>query len=160
MKHSIQAKIDAGLINEWPRGQPTLNNKRGNKLKDTGKLPLEVKVIPKWVCDPNHRKKVFRKKMYAVGSPAKKVDVLRMDKYIGYFLRQNKGCTDFESFKRNAKAPLEHLFDCHIYYCKEFCPVLAYPTENFNGKYRSKVEHKELYTWEPFMMNSLLMKDY
>ena len=64
MKHLIADKIEAGLIDkdDWPRGTPTANNRLGPKLRDTGKLPLDVKVIPTWVCDPNHRKKVFRKK--------------------------------------------------------------------------------------------------
>ena len=96
------------MAKRWPK----------KKTFDTGKLPLRVQTIPTWICDPNHRKKITKKRLYAADCKANKVDILRLSKYYGYFLRKNKYLTDFEEYKKRAKAPLEHLFNYHDY-CSE-----------------------------------------
>ena len=83
--------------------------------------------------------------MYASDCKANKVDILRLSKYYGYFLRKNKYLTDFEEYKKRAKAPLEHLFNCHDFCSTEWCPVKKHPDKDYNHKYRCKKKNHILY---------------
>ena len=70
MKYSISDKIKGGLLNDWPR------DAKNKKVQDTGKLAFRVKTIPTWVCDPNHRKKLIKKRLYSKDCKANRVDIL------------------------------------------------------------------------------------
>ena len=67
LKHSYQELIKAGQMKkeEWPL------TKSGNKTADSGRLPLHVKVSPKFLADPNHCKKVVGKYLYALAAQQK-----------------------------------------------------------------------------------------
>ena len=81
---------------------------------------------PKFLADPTHRIKVWIKAIYKLVKQTKKVDevkkidAMRLKKYISCYLNQYRE-GDFEYFFKNALAPLEHLFDSHIFCDKRWC---------------------------------------
>ena len=50
----------------------------------------------------------------------KTIDAMRLKKYVGCYISQNRnGC--FKKFVRNARAPVEHLFDDHSFCDSTWC---------------------------------------
>mmetsp|Transcript_37363 Transcript_37363/g.54638 ORF Transcript_37363/g.54638 Transcript_37363/m.54638 type:complete len:456 (-) Transcript_37363:846-2213(-) len=96
----------------------------GQKKTSTCMLPLHIPE-PKWLADPTHRTKVVGKRFFDLLKKGKKfstitkADCLRMKKYYGYFLKQNRDKSIDEMY-HTSFAPLEHLFDCHDY-CGTWC---------------------------------------
>ena len=99
-------------------------NKEWRQKNDSGRLPIQVEP-PRFLADPNHRKKVVGKHLYALAKLAKKLS--KVDKALasrlkdchGTFLKQVRGMcfeTEKEDIMRRSKAPLEHTFNNH-----EFC---------------------------------------
>ena len=50
----------------------------------------------------------------------KKIDALRLKKYIGCYIYQNRN-SPLEDMVRRAKAPVEHLFNCHEWCDEQWC---------------------------------------
>ena len=119
LRHSHTDKTNKDANYKWPR-----NSKTNIKVKDTGRLPLHIPE-PTFYADPSHRTKIVAKKFFALKTMGKTkseitmADCLRMKKYHGYFLKQNRHKTK-EEFAKAAKAPLEHLFDNHEF-CGSWC---------------------------------------
>ena len=90
-----------------------------------GKLRLDV-LVPTFLCDPSHRIKVMVKDIFvmALSSDAKceckKIDALRLKKYIGCMIAKSK-MLPFPQFKKLSKAPIEHLFGCHEWCSSDWC---------------------------------------
>ena len=90
-----------------------------------GKLRLDV-LVPTFLCDPSHRIKVMVKDIFvmALSSDAKceckKIDALRLKKYIGCMIAKSK-MLPFPQFKKLSKAPIEHLFGCHEWCSCDWC---------------------------------------
>lgn len=82
-----------------------------------GRLPLSIPE-PKWFADPSHRTKCVRNMFYGLVATHKDMKpfyAMRLKKYFGYYLHQNRS-KSIEELQKNAMAPLKHLFDNH-----EFC---------------------------------------
>ena len=81
---------------------------------------------PTFLADPGHRVKVMVKKLFARVSKnkdpnkIKNIDALRIKKYTACYITQ-KRTGDFGDFVRNALAPVEHMFDNHIYCDSSWC---------------------------------------
>jgi hypothetical protein len=75
---------------------------------------------PEFLADPAHRTKVMAKPIFALvkktrkQDEVKKVDALRLKKYISCYINQYWN-GDFDYFVSNAMAPVEHLFDNHAF---------------------------------------------
>ena len=88
--------------------------------KNGGNLPDEIPQ-PIFLADPSHRIKVMCKPIFAMVSnnkdpdQCKLIDATRIKRYTGYYIRQNRN-KSIDEFIRNARAPIEHLFNNH-----EFC---------------------------------------
>ena len=50
----------------------------------------------------------------------KRIDALRLKKYLGCCIAQSRNCS-FEEFKKNITAPIEHLFDSHEFCSSDWC---------------------------------------
>ena len=142
LKHSFKKLIEANQMRkeDWPR------TKGNTKKADTGRLPLEI-TPPNFLADPNHRKKVVGKHLYALAKLAKKASkvdkalALRLKDYWGAYLKQVRDRnfeTDGDEIMRLSKAPLEHCFNNHEFCSKTWCYKLQadekgieyYPPEN------------------------------
>jgi hypothetical protein len=95
LKHSYKhlSATMPGFV--WPCATPKEVGKLGAKLRDTGKLPLDVPQ-PKWLADPTHQTKVVASRFFSLlkqgkgSSSISKADCLRLKKYWGYMLKQNR----------------------------------------------------------------------
>ena len=73
---------------------------------------------PDFLADPSHRIKVmaapFFKLVKDTKNPheCKKIDAMRVKKYIGCYIYKNRNLP-LDEFVRRARAPIEHLLDCH-----------------------------------------------
>jgi len=82
-----------------------------------GKLPDEIPQ-PEFLTDPSHRVKVMVKPIFKMASNVKdpdrcnKINPLRLRKYTGCYIAQHRHLP-LDGFLRNAKAPVEHLFNDH-----------------------------------------------
>ena len=76
---------------------------------------------PIFLADPGHRVKVMVKPIFTMVTTTKNpddiknLDALRLKKYTSCYIMRHR-TDDFESFLKNARAPVEHLFNSH-----EFC---------------------------------------
>ena len=83
--------------------------------KTRGCLPKNLAGI-KIVADPSHRIKTMCSPIYKMisdtkdPSKCKKIDSLRVKKYISYYIYQNKS-SPLEDLVKRARAPIEHLFN-------------------------------------------------
>ena len=142
LRHSWRALIAEGKMDEkdWSR---TASN---YCKKDHGQLPLYIPELT-FLADPTHRIKVFAKYLFKLqskpGSRCGKAEVLRMKRYMGYWLKQTRTLS-FEEFQQASYAPLEHLFGNHTFCDVQWCPVKA-NRNTVKGKYHSKEENKEMY---------------
>ena len=90
------------------------------------RLPLTMKSIT-FYCDPGHRIKCWAKPFFKMAKMAKCVTNLttskveRFKRYIGYFLKQNRGTKDLKWFREHCYAPLEHLFNNHTHCDSSWC---------------------------------------
>ena len=91
-----------------------------------GKLPTHIPV-PTFLADPSHRVKVMSSPIFKLAQgetkdprQCKKIDALRIKKYIGCYIYQNRNLPISEMIKK-AKAPIEHLFNCHEWCDPEWC---------------------------------------
>jgi hypothetical protein len=119
---------------------------------DSGRLPGHIPE-PKWVADPNHRKKLFTKDLRAFKGDTSKdrfgmsdMDVTRLGKSYGYMIRGLKRITE-DKYVDAAKAVVEHHYDNHEY-CGQWCPRrrLTDHEKNLSERYyRSKVNDAKLY---------------
>ena len=109
--------------------------------------------MPKFLADPTHRTKVVAKKVFSLLSLSKKetevskADCLRLKKYWGYMLKQNRR-REMSIFENAAKAPLEHLFDNHQF-CGPWCKRKSQTQEQKQQSqqyYRCKSKNSRLYT--------------
>ena len=68
LKHSWKEMIEKGIMSkqDWPKTD------KGTYKKDNGQLPLHISP-PNFLADPNHRKKVVGKLLYAMAIAPKKV---------------------------------------------------------------------------------------
>ena len=116
VRHSYEEKEKKkGLFPLWSWPCTT----EGQKKTSTGMLPLHIPE-PGWLADPTHRTKVVGKRFFDMLKRGKrysnitKADCLRIKKYYGYFLKQNRN-RSYEEMHHASFAPLEHLFDSHEY---------------------------------------------
>ena len=91
-----------------------------------GKLPIHIP-IPIFLADPSHRVKVMSSPIFKLAQgetkdprQCKKIDALRIKKYIGCYIYQNRNLPISQMIKK-AKAPVEHLFNCHEWCDPEWC---------------------------------------
>jgi hypothetical protein len=120
---------------------------------DRGRLPAEVPE-PRFVADPNHRKKVLTGELIAlvaakvnVKATMNRMDSTRLGKSFGYMIRQLRNLRE-DQYCDSAKAVLEHHFDCHTY-CGQWCPrrhLTQAQLEASDRYYRSKTKDAALYT--------------
>ena len=98
------------------------------RSKDNGgKLPEGIPE-PRFLADPSHRIKCMSKPIFnMVTSPpvkdpgrAKNIDACRVKKYSGCCIAKNK-MISLDEFCSKAKAPIEHLFNCHTWCDAEWC---------------------------------------
>ena len=95
------------------------NIRHGGKLGDH--IPQPV-----FYADVGHRVKVMCKPFFAMvttskdPSQCKMIDALRLKRYTGYYLRQNR-TKDLCQFVANARAPVEHLFNNHQWCNEQWC---------------------------------------
>ena len=95
------------------------NKKNGGKLNDD--IPE-----PQFLADPSHRVKVMAKPLFAMATKTKDpqklkmIDAMRMKKYIGCYITQNRQ-GNLQEFVSNAVAPAEHLFDDHSFCDSSWC---------------------------------------
>ena len=87
-------------------------------VENGGKLTKGVRK-PKFFVDPTHRTKAMVKFVFALVKRtktrrSKKIDALRLKKFISCYITQYWN-GDFEYFYQNTMAPVEYLFDNHIY---------------------------------------------
>ena len=93
-----------------------------SSVENGGKLRTEINQ-PTFLADPSHRCKVMLKKIFGLVTATRKadevknIDALRLRKYTGCYITQNRN-GDFDTFVKNARAPVEHLFSNH-----EFCDL-------------------------------------
>ena len=110
--------------------------------KDKGKLPIWV-FEPEFMADPGHRKKSVSKHFYKLASVpvgksrASKNMAKRIKKNWGYMIRQNKG-KSIEEFVKSSNAPLEHMFDNHVYCDPEWCGSLQAKAEGLPYNHPAK----------------------
>ena len=94
---------------------------------DKGKLPHWIRE-PNFLADPTHRNKVVASKFYDLAtarvsmSRLTKTHAARLKKDWGYVVAQNK-TKPIEEFMLAAKAPVEHLFNNHLF-CGDWCDAL------------------------------------
>ena len=90
-----------------------------------GKLLLHISE-PTFLCDPSHRIKVMVKDVFGLAlmsnskSECRKIDALRLKKYIGCWIGKSK-LMPFDHFKTLSKAPVEHLFGNHQWCSSDWC---------------------------------------
>ena len=95
------------------------NKNEGGKLDETTPTPL-------FLADPGHRIKVMGKAVFGVVQKTKNpdevktIDALRIKKYYSLYISQNK-TKHFDEFVANARAPIEHLFDNHVFCDPTWC---------------------------------------
>ena len=100
-----------------------------------GKLPEEIPT-PIFLADPGHRVKVMTKPIFASikhnkdQMSCKKIDALRLKKYIGCFVSKSHNLP-IDDFCRVSKAPVEHLFNCHEWFDPSWCWQKNYQTNCF-----------------------------
>ena len=81
---------------------------------------------PDFLADPSHRIKVMAAPIFKLVKDTKnpheckKIDAMRVKKYIGCYIYKNRNLP-LDEFVRRARAPIEHLFDCHKWCDKEWC---------------------------------------
>ena len=80
----------------------------------------------KFYADPSHRSKVWIKSKFKMAKNTnkrdelKKVDVMRLKKYINCYVAQYR-TDNFDYICRNTLAALEYLFDSHLFCDKQWC---------------------------------------
>ena len=94
--------------------------------KHGGKLPDRIPT-PTFLADPSHRIKVMASPFFKMAQGeskdpmrCKKIDAMRLKKYIGCWIYQNRNLP-IDQLLRKAKAPVEHLFNCHEWCDAEWC---------------------------------------
>ena len=111
---------------EVPKVQITRGKNTGNLQRpDKGKLPGNIPE-PKFVADPNHRRKVFTGELLALATAKSsdkctmtKMDCTRLQKNFGYMARTLKNRAE-SKFVDAGQAVIEHHFNNHQY-CGEWC---------------------------------------
>lgn len=134
---------------------PKMHGKNKGEMQDRpdkGKLPGNVPE-PKFICDPNHRRKVLTGELIALDKANKdkrmtmtRMDSTRIGKNFGYMARTLKDLPE-EQYEERAKAVLEHHFDCHDY-CGDWCRrrnEAAAERNASNKYYRCKKKDAKLY---------------
>ena len=97
------------------------------RMKKNGETLTNNIKQPHFLADPSHRIKVMAKPIFAMvtnnkdQSKLKMIDALRIKKYIGCYILQNRN-KDFNTFVRNAVAPIEHMFNDHSFCDTSWCP--------------------------------------
>jgi hypothetical protein len=143
LRYSWDELISAGKMRkeDYPRYA------NGGKKKDYGRLPLNY-LLPHFLADPGHRQKCVAKPIFALAnasaavSEATIVDALRIKKYWGYMIKQNRK-KELEELVILSEAVVDHHFNCHDF-CGDWCPVKkGKPVKE--GKYRCKQKNKKLY---------------
>ena len=93
--------------------------------KNGGKLPDRT-ITPIFLADPSHRIKVMLKPIFAMVTDTKDpdkckaVDATRIKRYTSYYIRQNRELS-LDKFVKNARAPIEHLFNDHTWCDESWC---------------------------------------
>ena len=97
------------------------HTKHKSEANPKGLLPSSVPE-PIFLADPTHRVKSIAKYFFQLAklplykSPVTKDLAIRLKKYVGYMLKQQRFNTLAE-IRHASKAPLNHLFDNHDYCC-------------------------------------------
>ena len=91
-----------------------------------GKLPDHI-LTPIFLADPSHQIKVMSSPFFKLAQGetkdpqrCKKIDAMRLKKYIGCWIYQNNHLP-IDEFMAKSKAPVEHLFNCHEWCDAEWC---------------------------------------
>ena len=103
---------------------------------DKGGLPATIPAIT-FFADPTHRIKVMAKPAYSKVTDTKdpkkckKHDANRLKKYIGCYIAKSKNLP-LEEFCLKARAPVEHLFNCHEWCDSSWCWAKELSDKAFN----------------------------
>lgn len=138
--------------NEVPKIPVSKGINKGKKMvarPDKGKLPGYI-VEPKFVADPNHRRKGLTGALYQLASQKvalrhtmTKMDAQRIGRNYGYFIRSLPGIPE-DQYEHRALAVLEHHFDSHDY-CGPWCKRKMMTTQERaeSARYYRNKEKKE-----------------
>ena len=153
MKAKLKWSNDDYMLNTNTTERPKIVNKNGNLYRPNhGALTRHIPE-PKFMADPNHRKKTLNGELYrhfkkrkAERSGLTKVDILRIVTNFAYMVR-TLHATPVEDHPSCGKAVVEHHFDNHED-CGDFCKRKALSaTEKAASKkvYRNKEKDEDLY---------------
>ena len=153
-RHSYRDQDEALQNFEW------LRNEKGRKLKDYGKLPLDVPEVTSYLADPTHRKKSSLKPLFKHAKSAKKTvnthgltlhDCERLQVNMGYYIKCYRHLP-LNKFVKKAGNVVDHHFNLHDN-CDEWCPYSRKRsaedreemTEERAKKYRCVEINKDMY---------------
>jgi len=125
-------------------GWPVDKNRR--KVKDTGKLPLEINSIDTYLADPSHRRRVYGGQMYKLlpfCKEMKKTDCKCLIRNFGYAVKQNREKTE-EEFSKAMKAALEHHFDNHEHCNPSWCHFRDDSVRKLDDLVRAKLRNTSI----------------
>jgi len=137
--------------------KPRIINSNGNEVvrPDYGEIPGHMPE-PSFDADPNHRKKLVGKVLWALASKnvkdkktMTKCDAMRLQRYYSFMARQLKYKSTDEEMLKSAQAVLEHHFDNHEC-CGDWCVRKDQTDDQKKEKkkfYRSKEEDMDLYVY-------------
>eukprot|EP00957_Ditylum_brightwellii_P029921 2264249-Ditylum_brightwellii.AAC.2 len=147
-----QQQTTPGFV--WPCAPPRGNGRLVAKLKDTGKLPLDIPILT-WKADPTHHIKIIAKHFFNLlkkgksASTIMKADCLCLKISWGYMLKQNQN-KQMSEMMRAAKSPLDHLFDEH-----QFCKQREAATQYYQCKTKDAKLYAQLFAlFQDFMTKS------
>jgi hypothetical protein len=148
------------MINNNNTVRPTVAKTKGAKAgelqprPDRGRLPGRIPEEPKFVADPNHRKKVFTGDLWKIHSTKgvenrftmTKMDINRLGTSFGHMVRGLHKRPKTEWIDA-AKAVVDHHFDDHQY-CGAWCRrkrMTELQRKQSERYYRSKIKDAKLY---------------
>jgi hypothetical protein len=117
--------------------------------ENDGKLPDHIPT-PKFLADPSHRVKVMSSPFFKMAQGekkdpmlCKKIKAIQLKNYIGCWIYQNNNLP-IDQFMEKAKAPVEHLFDCHEWCDVEWCWAKQLSEKELElTTYHTKQMHKD-----------------
>lgn len=93
---------------------------------------------PRFLTDPSHQIKVMAKPIFKMAKSesknpekCKKIDTLRLKKYCGCWIYQNR-CLPIDEMTKKSRAPVEHSFNCHEWCNPGWCWAKELENKNMN----------------------------
>ena len=154
LRHNYKDQVSRGILskNDWPK------NIKGKPMA-SGKLP-DLIPPPKFLADFNHRVKSVGRAVYELAMLSKSKSMVdknlakRLKLYWSKMLQQVKKFDlqdDWEEIEKRVRAPIEHIFNNHLYCQETWCYALKAKNENKTyipddkRPFYCKVEDKKMY---------------